>query len=92
MLDYNDWAVKAIIEMGYTPEQARDKVVEMFKEHNMCEEELACYNKPVDEINSILWEVIYSILLDPERFKEKVKLFDLSSLSGAMRMSNSYLD
>ena len=34
MLDYNDWAIEAIIKMGYTPEQARDKVVEMFKEHN----------------------------------------------------------
>ena len=92
MLDYNDWAIEAIIEMGYTPEQARDKVVEMFKAHNMCEEELACYNKPVDEITIILWEVIYSILLDPARFEDRAKVFDLSSRSGAMRMSNSYLD
>lgn len=92
MLDYNDWAIEAIIEMGYTPEQARDKVVEMFKEHNMCEEALARYEKPVDEISIILWEVIYSILLDPERFKEDVKLFDLSSPAEAMCMENSYLD
>lgn len=92
MLDYNDWAVEAIIKMGLTPEQARDKAVEMFKSHNMCEEELACYNKPVDEITIILWEVILKVVRDPARFEERAKVFDLSSPSGAMSMSNSYLD
>lgn len=62
MLKISDYEKHVIEKFGLTPEQARDKAIEILESVRFNRKQLEGYMLPVEEIDGYGWEVIAGVL------------------------------
>lgn len=62
MLEIGDWERSVFEKFGLTPEQARDKAIEILESVRFNPKLLQAYMNPVEEILDVKWEVIAGVI------------------------------
>ncbi len=88
-LGFNEYWTKVLAEHGYTPESARDYVVEKLRKANVNEKTIERFLKPVDQLEFSQTDTILEMALwhkdEPEAFMKRIGR-DLSRDSDYMTM------
>ena len=62
MLEIGNWEQSIFEKFGLTPEQARDKAIEILESVRFNPKQLHKYMFPVEEIDGVQWEVIAGVI------------------------------
>ena len=88
MLKLDNYPKSVFEEMNVTPEQARDKAIEILESVRFNREALAAYMKPIEEIDVVTMDLIADVISREDEVRDFASEFEdgLSHIGHAMSL------